>query len=432
MQPILNRAAAYISVAYLMDVSQSVAPTAIKNALEWIQKTNDAGRPAASSFIAFGSNSINVAGVDDFRKVEVSNWGKKGALDQNATNIAGALERALRSVQPNHLKRIVLLSDGNENAGDLAAVLPRLNRENAHVYTVPIDARVDRDVWLESVLAPSAVTADEQFPVEAHVYSQLDTNGVVEIRKGDQVLGSRSVHLVPGINRIAFETRVSDESRTVVITASVKAADDALAENNTFRQPVVVKGRPRILYVESHPPSAQYLQKALTIEGLLVDVATPDRMPSSVSALDSYDAVVLSDVDPKSLSSAQMSSVETYVRDLGGGFILAGGENIYGKEGYSNSSIEKTLPVTFDTRKKPPTIAMVAVIDVSGSMSQGQLAIAKEAAKAPLKALRDTDRFGVLSFNTGASWVAALQSASNRNEISSEIETLNAGGRRSC
>src|SRR5262249_1351322 len=152
------------------------------------------------------------------------------------------------------------------------------------------------------------------------------------------------------------------------------------------------------------------------------------ELPSSVAALDAYDAVVLSDIDPKSISAAQMSAIETYVRDLGGGFILAGGENIYGKDGYSNSPIEKTLPITFDTRKKPATIAMVAVIDVSGSMSQGQLEISKEAAKAPLKALRDSDRFGVLSFNTAASWVSPLQPAFNRDKIETEIETLYAGG----
>src|SRR5262249_41041881 len=172
----------------------------------------------------------------------------------------------------------------------------------------------------------------------------------------------------------------------------------------------------------------QYLQKALTLEGLVVDVVGPDQLPSTVKALDAYDAVILSDVDPKSLSAQQMNSVEAYVRELGGGFILAGGENIYGKDGYSESAVEKTLPVTFDTKKKPPTLAMVAVIDVSGSMSQGQLAIAKEAAKAPLKSLRNSDRFGVLSFNTGYNWVASLQSAANRAQISSQIETLRAGG----
>src|SRR5262245_26271585 len=124
MQPILNSPAAYMSVVYLLDVSQSIAPSAIKSAIDWIQHTNDAGQPDQSSVVAFASNSMGFANVDDLKKVEVSNWGRKGVLDQNATDISGALDRALRSLEPNHLKRIVLLSDGNENSGELAAALP--------------------------------------------------------------------------------------------------------------------------------------------------------------------------------------------------------------------------------------------------------------------------------------------------------------------
>jgi Ca-activated chloride channel family protein len=428
MQPILYKASSYVSVVYLLDVSQSVAPGAIKKAIDWIQQTIEAGNPDHFQLVAFGANSIPVEKVEELKKVQVSSVERAGSIGQSATNISSALDRAIRSFAPNHLKRVVLVSDGNDNAGNLSAVLPRLNRENVRVHTVPIEARVDRDIWIESVLAPSNVTADEQFPVEVHVYSQFEATSVIEIKNGDDVLGSQNVRLTQGLNRIAFETRVPEETTTVVLTAQARATDDAFGENNLFRQPVVVNGRPRVLYVESHAPSAQYLHRALTLEGLLVDVASPEQLPVAVGQLDQYDAVVLSDVDPKSISAAQMQSLETYVRELGGGFILAGGENTYGKDGYSDTPIEKTLPVTFDTKKRPPTIAMVAVIDVSGSMSQGQLTIAKEAAKAPLRSLRNSDRFGVLSFNTGYNWVAPLQPAGNRSTINSQIETLYAGG----
>ena len=113
--------------------------------------------------------------------------------------------------------------------------------------------------------APSAVTADEQFPVEAHVYSQFETtaHSRAEEKRRTSRLEDRTV-LLPGLNRIAFETRVKDESERSFSPRMSRPADDPLAENNSFRQPVVVNGRPRILYVESHAPSVQYLQKALT------------------------------------------------------------------------------------------------------------------------------------------------------------------------
>ena len=428
MQPVLYKTSTYVSVVYLLDVSRSVAPGAIQKAMDWIQTTNAAGKPDHAEYVAFGSNSMEFDKIEELKKVKVASHEAPGILDQSKSDLSAALDAAMRSFAPNHIKRVVLLSDGNENAGNMSTALHGLQRENAHVYTIPLEARVNRDAWIESVLAPANVTSDEQFPVEVNVYSQFDTNSTVELKKGNDVLGTRSVHLVEGLNRFAFDTRVSDPSGTVVLTASIKTAGDSFEENNVFRQPVVVKGRPRILYVEGHSPSMEYLKKALAQEGLTADAGGVELLPSTVAQMDQYDALILSDVDPKAMSPQQMQTIETYVKDLGGGFIMVGGENTYGKDGYSRTPIEKILPVTFETKKRPPTIAMVAVVDVSGSMSGGQLTIAKEAAKAPLKALRNSDRFGLLSFNTGYNWVAPIQAAGNREAISSQIETLYAGG----
>lgn len=428
MQPVLYKASSKTSVVYLLDVSSSVQPGAIKGAFDWITKTNEAGRPDHAQFVAFGSNSRAFETVEELRKVQVAGQRRDGSVDQSETDLAGSLDRALRSFAPNHLKRAVLISDGNENSGDIASALARLNRENVHVFTKPLESRESRDVWVETVMAPPSVTADEQFPVEVHVYSQFPTAGTVVLSKGKETLATKTVNLDKGLNRIAFSTRVKDETSTVVLEASVKANDDSFDGNNLFRQPVVVNGRPRILYIENSAANAQYLEKALENEGLIVDVRAPEDLPNSVAPLDAYEAVIMSDVDPKTISAEQKQTVESYVKELGGGFILVGGENTYGKDGYSDTPIEKALPVTFDTKKRPPTIAMVVVIDVSGSMSQGQLTIAKEAAKAPLKALRNSDRFGVLSFNTGFNWVAPIQFVSNRAQLNAGIESLYAGG----
>src|SRR5439155_21833549 len=44
MEPAIHRSAASISVAYLLDVSQSVAPADIQSAIQWIHRTNDSGK----------------------------------------------------------------------------------------------------------------------------------------------------------------------------------------------------------------------------------------------------------------------------------------------------------------------------------------------------------------------------------------------------
>jgi hypothetical protein len=91
---------------------------------------------------------------------------------------------------------------------------------------------------------------------------------------------------------------------------------------------------------------------------------------------------------------------------------LAGGENTYGGgDGYSETDIEKILPITFDVKRPHRSVAMIVVIDKSGSMGGPDFAYTKEAARAPLDVLANTDSFGVVAFDSSFFWVAPLQSA---------------------
>jgi uncharacterized protein YegL len=124
-----------------------------------------------------------------------------------------------------------------------------------------------------------------------------------------------------------------------------------------------------------------------------------------------------------------MKTLATYVGDLGGGFILAGGENNYGEGGYSKTVIEDVLPVTFEAKKeKPDTVAMIMVLDKSGSMGGQKIEMTKEAAKAPLALLKDTDSFGVVAFDYNFYWPVKFQTAANRTAITQAISTIIAGG----
>ena len=429
MQPVLYRSGAWESIVYLLDVSESVSPPAIQSAMQWIQQTNNLGHPDHSRFVPFAANSTVFETLEQLKVVEVANESSRGSIDQSATDIEGAIDTAIRSFAPHHLKRLVLISDGNENSGHMLNMLSRLKSENIHLYTVPIQARTNRDVWVENIMAPADVTAEELFPVEVHVYSQGETAAEVQIHYGDKTLGSRKVQLIRGLNRIAFDASIKDDAGPVTLEAEVKAQGDPFADNNKFRSSLVVEGRPKILYVEGHPQSAKYLQTALTNEGLNVNTVAPGMIPTSVEQLDAYDALLLSDVPRSSLTEEQMRSLATYVRDLGGGFILAGGENNYGEGGYAKTAIEEVLPVTFEAKKeKPDSIAMIMVLDKSGSMGGQKIEMTKEAAKAPLALLKDTDSFGVVAFDYNFYWPVKFQTASNRSAITQAISTIIAGG----
>jgi uncharacterized membrane protein len=435
MQPVIYRLGSWLSVVYLLDVSQSVSPPGIQSAMEWIQRTNDAGRPQQARFIPFAANSTVFESLDQLKKVNVTLTRTQGAqggsapIDQSATDIEGAIDTAIRSFAPHHLKRLVLISDGNENSGHMMDVLSRLKLEGVHVYAVPIEARTNRDAWVEAIMAPAEITAEELFPLEAHVYSQVERPVEVDVKYGDKTFGSRKVQLIRGLNRVAFEGSIKDEAGPITLEAEVKATDDPFPDNNKFRTSIVVEGRPKILYVEGHPQSARYLEAALNTEGFSVTTVPPNAIPVNIEVLDSYDAIMLSDVARNTLSDQQMRAMATYVRDLGGGFILAGGENNYGEGGYSKTVIEEVLPVTFEAKKeKPESIAMIVVLDKSGSMGGQKIELAKEATKAPLQLLKDEDRFGVVAFDYNFYWPVRLQSVANRTQITQAISTIIAGG----
>jgi len=433
IQPTLYRYGSEVSAVYLLDISESVSSSSIQNAIQWIRTTNDAGRPSDSRFIAFASNSIPFETLEDLTQVSVSNHAGRGGratIDQTETNIASALNVALHHFAPHHLKRLVLMSDGNENSGDVAAVLTRLKQEHVQVFTLPLGTKSDRDSWIETVMAPSKVTADEQFPLEVHIFSPADTIGEIEIRNGGKVLARRSALLAKGPNRIAFETSIPSTTGTVVLEASLRVDGDARMENNVFRLPILVSGRPRILYVEGHAASAHYLQSALTSEGFTVDVLPPGSIPQRVDQLDTWDEIILSDVDPKALSLAQMQSMATYVRDLGGGFVLAGGEHTYGAAGYTGTPVEALLPITFESDGKHPSVSMIVVLDRSSSMAEQQkIQLAKEATKAPIDFLQHTDHFGVLVFDFNFKWyVNPRTPVVDRETILKSISMIGVGG----
>ena len=428
MQPTLLRSSARVAVVYLLDVSQSVSPNAVQDALEWIRKTSGAGSASSSAFLAFGANSLAFDTPEALAKVPVSSKPKPGAIDQSKTALASALDHAARSFPPDHLKRLVLLSDGNGNSGNLSAALEHLRLDNVHVYTRMLAARAAKDTWIESILAPASVTAEEQFPAEVHVYSQTGGPAEVQLKIGDKLIEKRNVKLTQGLNRIAFATNVKDDSSNVILEASVSTTGDPEPANNVFRKSATVFGKPHILYVEGYAPSAHYLKDALNVEGFQVEVTSAEKLPATADRLDAYDCIVLSDVERKDLSEPQMQAIATYVRDLGGGFILAGGENTYGKDGYTGSTIEEVLPVTFETDKERQSISMVVVLDRSGSMAGSKMDLAKEATKAPLSLLKEDDRFGVLTFDYNFQWALKIAEVKDKESMRSTISKIVATG----
>jgi uncharacterized membrane protein/uncharacterized protein YegL len=426
-RPLLSFSGQWVSVVYLLDVSQSIAPDSLAAAIDWIEETDDAGGAEHSRFIPFAATSQVFDDVDGLRSVRVSDGPGEGAIDQTITDIESALGDAAANLAPFHLPKVVLVTDGNENRGSAKRAIARLAREGVEVLTRPVSERRGPDAWVDDVRSPARVTADELFPLDVHVFSQSAATGEVEVRIGDDVLETREVELVGGLNRIAFELRIS-ENGPLNLATEVRVAGDPFPSNNTLLEAIATRGRPRVLYIEGAPGTSVYLEGSLSTGGIDVETRDPSGIPETAEEFDGFEAVILSDVRADVISPGQMEAISAYVRDLGGGFILAGGDAVFGEDGYSETEIEEILPVSFELEREPPEVALIIVLDKSGSMGGSKLELAKEASKAAVEVLQDDHMIGLVAFDYNHYWPVELQAAEQRVAINEDISTIVAGG----
>ncbi len=345
----------------------------------------------------------------------------------DGTDIAAALEAAIASLPPGFVPSVVLLSDGNETTGSaLRAAL----QGGTPISTLPLPTRIDPEVQVSAVNLPAQVRQGEPFYVEVVIDANHDDEGVVTVYRGPHQVVSEKRAIKQGENRFRFQQTVTSE-RLAHYSARVQSlASDTLLDNNADSGLVFTSGKPRVLIVESDPKLLRELTFALEQEDIQVDLRPPTGMPESLADLQNYELLILSNVPATALTQRQMEVARTYVQDLGGGFMMLGGEQSFGLGGYYKSVLEEILPVRsdFEKEKEKPSLAMALVIDKSGSMSGDKVEMAKSAARSAVELLGNSDQVGVITFDGDTYVTSEMQSASNKGRISDEISRIEAGG----
>lgn len=426
-RPAWHTGSGELSVVYALDVSGSVSGGFVAEALDWIDRAQAQMPRGSSRIVAFADRPVVVDDSAQVRALEIATGpGPAAAINRDASNLERALDQALLALDRERIKRIVLLTDGNQTAGDVRQVLPRLQAAGARVYPVVARMRDSGDVWVDGIQLPDDVRDGEPIEVFVQVFSPTETRASVRLSRGNQRLGARNVVLAPGMNQVGFEVRLRGTGMAT-LTAEVEAPADTVAENNRATLTAWIGPRPRVLYVEGQQGSARYLREALEAEAIEVTVMAVSAMPSAADGLRPYDAVILSDAPAKALQEAQMRALQSYVRDAGGGFLFAGGENTFGEEGYAGSRVESMLPVEFKAQERRD-LALVIAIDRSYSMRGRKLEYAKEAARAALDLLEEQHRFGVVAFDSRPHIAVPMQDVGSKRRAVDQIGRIQASG----
>ena len=348
--------------------------------------------------------------------------------EDRGTDIASALQVAAAAIPPFYVPRIVLLSDGNQTMGDAREAALAL-RGKVRVDTMALPARTDPEVQLSAVNAPTQVLEGESFNLEIVIDANHDDAGRVEIYRGDVKVADQEVKLKPGETRLTLKQSLLQGGLTP-LSARLRGFKDTLLDNNNDFALVYSAGKPRVLLVESELDQAKHLTWALEEQNMQVDQRPPRGLPESLAELQGYDLLILSNVAATSMTRLQMEVVRSYVQDLGGGLIMLGGDQSFGLGGYYKTTIEEILPVRsdFEKEKEKPSLAMLLVIDKSGSMGGEKIEMAKEAARAAVELLGPSDQIGVLAFEGENFWVSELHPCSDKAFVLDRIAMLEAGG----
>jgi uncharacterized membrane protein len=420
-----------LGVLFLVDASASVSPEARQQARDYVAAALPAQRAGDSAGVAGFARETEIW-QPPAMQAALADW--PVAKDQKATDIGGALEVASALFSSGQSRRVVLLSDGNDTTGRAAETAARLARAGVEVWTVPLRNPSKPEVLVERVEVPAQLKQGEPFDLTANLRSNAAMKTKVRLYQSQFLVAEREMDLQPGDNPFRAAALRPDGS-FVQFDVEIIPEQDTSLENNRATAVASLRGQPRVLLVEGEPEKARPLASALQAERIQVDLRGPNGAPRSMEDLQQFDLFLLSDLSALTLSREQMELYRRWVQDFGGGFVLLGGENSFGVGGYFRTPVEQMLPVRMEhsDRQELPTVALLIVLDRSGSMSaqvagQTKMALANQGAALALNVLSSRDYFGVFAVDTRTHVVAALAKHGAKEPIAQKILSITAGG----
>lgn len=357
--------------------------------------------------------------------------------DVDRTNVAAALRLAMAMFPHDSAKRVVLLSDGNDNMGDLLSEARRAGADGIPIDVVPLEYARRNEVYFERMIAPAHAEPGEQVPIRMVLHTDKRVTGTISIYQDDRLIelppDRAHVTLQPGPNTFFIKLPVH-AAGTHVFEAVFLPDDESMdttALNNTASAFSFVAGRSSALVISANPRNDKPLVDALRTERVQVQLERASELGTfGLIQMMNYSTILLANVPAATFTHEQQEELATFVKDIGGGLIMLGGDEGFGAGGWIGSPLEEVMPVSFEIKHKRviPRGALVLIMH-SCEIPRGNY-WGKEMAKKSVDTISSQDYVGVLAYTFspgGENWVVPLDLNTNKDAVKARIDRMQIG-----
>lgn len=439
--PLLARGGTDQNTIFVVDRSRSIDEQTAAEATNWVMSAIDGADSGDNvSVVTFGGSPVLAQSPTDAADVGRS-WSDASLPDgaTDATDISSAIAMA-RALPMGGSRRVVLLSDGAENAGVALDQAQQAAAEGVPIDVVTLPGVGEGDLRVAGLTAPTSTWQGEPFSVLVSVAASAVGPGTVSLVIDGQVAQQIEATFREGISSFQFD--ISDLPpgfHSLEAQVASTAVPDRYPENNLLPHAVVVRGAPKVLVVAPEGVDSGALIAALQAQGAETVPALPADVPSQISLLGQYDAIVLDNVPASALTLDQHANIQAVVQMLGRGLIVIGGTSAYGPGGYAGSPLEEVLPVKVRVTEgqERQNVAVLFIVDRSGSMTYDPLGgtskidMAKQAIQTAATSLSDGDFVGVLAFDDDQQWIVEMMQITgqpDRDFIITQVDTIEPEG----
>ena len=253
------------TTVFLIDMSDSLKDN-WKKEIEFVRESI-AKMPSKNEtgIVVFGADAQIEQFVTD--KKAFTDAGSK--VIGTATNIEQAVTTAMALFPDGSAKRLVLLTDGAENEGNVADIATSVAGADIEVKVKSYDSSVDEEVYVSGVELPETISKGDKFEVNVDIYASEATNAKVSLYSGRTLKGQKEVALQKGDNKLVFSDQ-GVENGIKSYKVVVESEKDTVSVNNTYSAFTKVEAPAKILLVEGEKDESLLFQEILILLFLLL------------------------------------------------------------------------------------------------------------------------------------------------------------------